>query len=160
MEEIDQELDALRIQQAHHFVRIRKRGIECYGEQWDSQKNYIYVLELQGGMIYVGRTENIYMRLYCHLHCQEMSSQWVRMNHPVKQVIEIIRDCNVEDEKDVTLEWMSKLGWERVRGSYWVKNTLRGPPRSLDSFRRTRTYKYMTRQEIDMILKVVDSLLD
>ena len=65
----------------------------------------IYVLQLEGGKWYVGKTDNPGMRLEDHK--KGHGSQWTRKYNPVK-VKKIVPDCDEYDEDKYTLKYMKE----------------------------------------------------
>jgi hypothetical protein len=74
---------------------------------------HIYVLQLQQGKYYVGKTSNPAYRLECH--AQGEGSEWTRLYKPVK-LVELIPDCDDYDEDKYTIMYMDQHGIENVRG--------------------------------------------
>jgi len=81
-------------------------------ENLDITKYYIYVLQLIDDRYYVGRTGNILRRI--EQHFTGCGSLYTMMYKPIK-VIEVTEEFKKEDERNKTLEIMSKYGWEKVR---------------------------------------------
>jgi hypothetical protein len=151
------DLNSLLIAQARLGLKVKKKLQTLSNDA--KTKYYTYVLLLRDGYIYVGQTDNIYQRMLSHVHIYDSSSQWVKKNAPVERIIEIIKNSRPDDEHYKTLEWMDKVGWQRVRGSYWSSVSLQGPPRDLKDFEReNRDFDYVPRKEICEILNVVESL--
>lgn len=75
--------------------------------------NYIYVLELNGGNYYVGKTSNIASRFNDH-KCGKGSS-WTRIHGGCK-LIEIHPCESLFDEDKHTLDFMDMFGLDKVRG--------------------------------------------
>jgi hypothetical protein len=73
----------------------------------------IYVLKLEFGKYYVGKTGNVDVRI--HSHVNGRGSAWTRI-HSVVEHVET-RDCTGKFDEDMcTLEYMDKYGIENVRG--------------------------------------------
>lgn len=89
----------------------------------------VYVLELENEKVYVGITNNLNIRLAQHWSGQ--GAQWTRLYKP-KKILEVHYDCRTSDERQITLQWMAKKGWENVRGAGWCKSDLTRPPRELE----------------------------
>jgi hypothetical protein len=151
-------LEALLLQSARlnvdvrrHFARLKRDPRVRY---------YTYVLLLQDNKLYVGNTNNIYNRLVDHCLMGDSSSVWVRRHGPVKRVVEVMRDCEREDEHYKTMEYMDLFGWQNVRGASYCRPTMRQPPAVLREFRRDpdKRFDYLTRAEIDEIVAVVRDL--
>jgi predicted GIY-YIG superfamily endonuclease len=87
----------------------------------------IYVLELENSKYYVGFTNNLEKRLYCHFNYG--GSCWTKIHKPVK-VIETL-EGGKDIEKLVTLKYMRLYGWENIRGAAWTQRNLKNPPKDL-----------------------------
>ena len=74
---------------------------------------YIYVLELEYGNYYVGRTSDIQGRVKSHF--DGTGSSWTQKYKPVR-LVETIENADAYDEDKVTLKYMEVHGIERVRG--------------------------------------------
>lgn len=121
---------------------------------------FVYVLMLQHGKMYVGSTDNIYIRLADHFKCSPRSAVWVREYGPPVRVIEIIRNCQLEDEEYKFAEMADKFGYENVRGGGWCKLFLRREPPSVRNFTRRvpDELDYLTRFEIQDIMEKIRDL--
>jgi len=93
-------------------------------ENLDITKYYIYVLQLIDDRYYVGRTGNILRRI--EQHFTGCGSLYTMMYKPIK-VIEVTEEFKKEDERNKTLEIMSKYGWEKVRGAGWRSLEIKKP---------------------------------
>jgi predicted GIY-YIG superfamily endonuclease len=93
-------------------------------ENLDITKYYIYVLQLIDDRYYVGRTGNILTRI--EQHFTGCGSLYTMMYKPIK-VIEVTEEFKKEDERNKTLEIMSKYGWEKVRGAGWCSLEIKKP---------------------------------
>lgn len=82
---------------------------------------YIYVLLLEQGKYYVGKTTNPEFRLEKHFNCG--GSEWTIKYKPIK-VLEIIKDCDDYDEDKYTRIYMDKFGIENVRGGSFCQIVL------------------------------------
>ena len=152
-------LDDLILESAKLAVQLRKKFKAQQRET--TGRYYTYALLLQDECIYVGSSNNIYIRLMEHIYDQTMSSNWVREHGPVIRVLEIIRNSTPEDETYKTLEYMTMFGWQSVRGASWCKVDLRHPPQALHTFQRTRAdFEYLTRKEIDDVLRISKDLYE
>ena len=79
----------------------------------------VYVLLLNTGKIYVGKSDNIKKRIKNHIECNKNSSTFVKVNNGVKEILKPITspDSNYNNwEKDETLVRMIKHGYNNVRG--------------------------------------------
>lgn len=81
----------------------------------DSKIN-IYVLELEGGKWYVGKTTNLESRLDAHM--SGMGSEWTKLHKPLKMEHSFIGDKFDEDK--TTKQYMEKYGIDNVRGGAYV----------------------------------------
>ena len=77
----------------------------------------IYVLKLEKGKYYIGKTKNPTFRLQTHFDLD--GSSWTKKYKPLK-VIEIIPNCDVYDEDKITRQYMDKYGIDNVRGGSFV----------------------------------------
>jgi hypothetical protein len=154
------QLEALLLQSAKVNVSIRRQLGRLRRDP--RTKYYTYVLLLQDNKMYVGNTNNIYNRLVDHCLMGENSSVWVRRHGPVKRVVEIARDCDLEDEHYKTMEYMDLFGWQNVRGAAYCRPTMRQPPAPLKTFAKNpaKRMQYLTRAEIDDVVQVVRDLAD
>jgi predicted GIY-YIG superfamily endonuclease len=78
----------------------------------------IYILRLEGGRYYVGKTDNLERRQQEHLN--GTASAWTKKYKPVA-VEKIIRNASPFDEDKWTKEYMSKHGIDKVRGGSYVQ---------------------------------------
>jgi predicted GIY-YIG superfamily endonuclease len=78
----------------------------------------IYVLRLEGGRYYVGKTNNLEKRKQQHLN--GTASAWTRKYKPIS-VEKIIPNASHFDEDKYTKEYMSKYGIDKVRGGSYVE---------------------------------------
>lgn len=74
---------------------------------------FIYILELQSGKYYIGKTQNPDARILSHF--ESTGSAWTHKYKPIK-VLEIIKNCDDEDEDKYTIQYMKKYGINNVRG--------------------------------------------
>jgi predicted GIY-YIG superfamily endonuclease len=78
----------------------------------------IYVLRLQSGKYYVGKTDNVEKRFQQHM--SGSGSSWTRKYKPIKIEKTISNASHFEEDK-VTKEYMAKHGIENVRGGAYVE---------------------------------------
>ena len=78
----------------------------------------IYVLRLQYGMYYVGKSDNVMNRYKQHL--KGYGSAWTRKYKPISLEKTIENVSSFEEDK-ITKEYMSKYGIDRVRGGSYVE---------------------------------------
>ena len=81
-------------------------------------KTNIYVLRLEGGRYYVGKSDNVLTRYQQHLNGN--GSAWTRKYKPVS--LEMTHtNVSAFDEDKITKEYMSKYGIDNVRGGSYVE---------------------------------------
>jgi len=78
----------------------------------------IYVLRLEGGRYYVGKSDNVMNRYQQHLTGN--GSAWTRKYKPISLEKAIENVSSFEEDK-VTKEYMSKYGIDKVRGGSYVE---------------------------------------
>lgn len=78
---------------------------------------YIYVLKLEKGKYYIGKTLNPKSRLESHF--KSKGCTWTKIYKPV-QVLELIPDCDDYDEDKYTRIYMDKYGIDNVRGGSYT----------------------------------------
>lgn len=78
----------------------------------------IYVLRLEGGRYYVGKSDNVMNRY--QQHTKGSGSAWTRKYKPVSLEKTIENVSSFEEDK-VTKEYMSKYGIDKVRGGSYVE---------------------------------------
>jgi len=78
----------------------------------------IYILELENGKYYVGRTVNADLRIDKHFN--HNGSYWTAKHKP-RKVIRIMNNCNIYDEDKYTLQMMAQYGVDNVRGGSFTK---------------------------------------
>jgi predicted GIY-YIG superfamily endonuclease len=101
--------------------------LSCFDDSIDNldiTKYYIYVLELIDNRYYVGRTGNILKRI--EEHFTGCGAIYTMKYNPIK-VIEVVEELTKKDERNKTLEMMSKYGWEKVRGAGWCSLEIKKP---------------------------------
>ena len=97
----------------------------------------LYILELEKGKYYVGKTDNLEKRFEQHKNGQ--GSEWTRTYKPIK-MLETRKVTSSHDENNVTKDFMKKYGIENVRGGsycqvdlpYHIDETIRHELRSND----------------------------
>jgi predicted GIY-YIG superfamily endonuclease len=82
---------------------------------------YIYILELNAGKYYIGRTRDLGRRFMDHKDGR--GSAWTRQHGGCK-LIELRELKNPFDEDMITLEYMNTYGMDNVRGGSYVTNVL------------------------------------
>ena len=78
----------------------------------------IYILRLEGGRYYVGKSEDVQHRYQQHMNGH--GSAWTRKYKPVS-LEKIIAGASPFDEDKVTKEYMNKYGIDKVRGGSYVE---------------------------------------
>ena len=78
---------------------------------------YIYILELEQGKYYVGKTNDPEIRINKHFDSE--GSAWTKKYKPIKE-IQRISNCDDYDEDKYTLKYMNMYGIENVRGGSFV----------------------------------------
>lgn len=81
----------------------------------------IYILRLQGGRFYVGKSNDVMKRYQEHIDGK--GSSWTRKYKPVG-VEKIIEKASAFDEDRYVKEYMSKHGFNKVRGGIYVQEEL------------------------------------
>jgi len=74
---------------------------------------FVYILQLEEGKYYVGKTEDPEYRIETHFASN--GSAWTKKYKPLS-VVEIVPDCDNYDEEKHTLKCMEKYGINNVRG--------------------------------------------
>ena len=74
---------------------------------------FIYVLQLEEGKYYIGKTNNPSFRMEKHFNSN--GSAWTKKYKPIK-LLELIPDCDDYDEDKYTRKYMDKYGIDNVRG--------------------------------------------
>ncbi len=77
----------------------------------------IYVLRLQSGKYYVGKSENPEKRF--EEHKNGIGSSWTKKYKPV-ELVKVIKNASHFDEDKITKEYMEKYGIQNVRGGTYV----------------------------------------
>lgn len=99
----------------------------CKKETLD--KEQVYVLELQGGCVYVGKSKNVKNRLQQHMAgtLKSRCAAFARLHKPTGRLLKRLGDLKLGKvssdgpERDETLRWMHKLGPQKVRGWKFVR---------------------------------------
>jgi hypothetical protein len=79
---------------------------------------YIYILQLEQGKYYIGKTSNPQFRIESHFNLN--GSSWTIKYKPIK-LIKLIPNCDDYDEDKYTRIYMDKYGIKNVRGGSYVK---------------------------------------
>jgi predicted GIY-YIG superfamily endonuclease len=81
----------------------------------------VYILRLEGGYYYVGKSDNPMKRYQEHV--SGAGSAWTRAHKPVG-VEKIIENVSPFEEDRYTKEYMAKYGIDKVRGGSYVEKRL------------------------------------
>lgn len=81
----------------------------------------LYVLQLQGGKYYIGKTSDFERRY--REHKSGCGSSWTSLHKPVK-VIELRTLKDEYDENNTTKEYMKRYGIDNVRGGSYTQTNL------------------------------------
>jgi hypothetical protein len=78
----------------------------------------IYILELEDGKFYVGKTDHTFQRF--NQHWQGLGAKWTQKHKPV-DLYAFHKDRTDSDENKFTLAMMRNFGVTNVRGGSWTK---------------------------------------
>jgi cellular nucleic acid-binding protein len=78
---------------------------------------FIYIIQLEQGKYYIGKTNNPQFRLESHFNSN--GSEWTKIYKPLR-VIELKPNCDDYDEDKITRQYMDKYGINNVRGGSFV----------------------------------------
>lgn len=83
---------------------------------------HIYILKLEDGYYYVGRSHGIDKRLRTHF--KHKGSRWTRLHNPLEIIDSIPFEVSSIEEEDrwenhITIKTMKEYGWRNVRGGFW-----------------------------------------
>ena len=81
----------------------------------------IYVLECEGGNVYVGKTTKGQKRLKQHIDGR--GAEWTKMHKP-KRVMQYYTNATDADERKVTDQMIKKYGAKKVRGAGLTKRKM------------------------------------
>src|SRR3989338_4208845 len=87
----------------------------------DDKTTSVYVLKLQGGKYYIGKSTSTLNRVDQHI--KGNGAQWTKIYPPLR-VVEIFENCDMFEEHKQTIRYMSEYGIENVRGAEYVKINL------------------------------------
>ena len=79
---------------------------------------YIYILKLEKGKYYIGKTNNPNFRIKAHFNSK--ASEWTKTYWPIA-IEELIPNCDNYDEDKYTKIYMDKYGIDNVRGGSFTK---------------------------------------
>jgi predicted GIY-YIG superfamily endonuclease len=89
---------------------------------------FIYVLELQNGMYYVGRSAQPFSRIT--QHHSGIGAEWTRAHRPLR-VIECNPCASAMDEDNAVRKYMLRYGIDRVRGGSYAQMQLTATQRQM-----------------------------
>lgn len=87
----------------------------------ESGLSYIYVLRLEEGKYYVGKSVVPEIRLKNHF--KKNGSYWTKEYRPI-EIIEIVKEEFKLHEEMITLKYMDKYGMDNVRGGSFCRKKL------------------------------------
>ena len=91
---------------------------------------YIYILKLQKGKYYIGKTTNPNIRIGKHFG--RKGAAWTKRYRPIK-VLDVIKTKDHFDEDKWTLKYMDKMGIQNVRGGSFCQMKLQSDMESVIS---------------------------
>ena len=103
------------------IAHMRERAHETV-----AKRRGVYVLELNGGGFYVGKSDDIDTRIKQHMS-GTFSSSWCHLQGGVKRVVPTLwppQECLSSWEQNETIAQMLTHGFEKVRGFEWTKCVL------------------------------------
>jgi hypothetical protein len=136
------------------------KGMYARTKDYPTARFFVYVLLLQEGKLYVGTTDNPYVRFGQHFACSPESAAWVREYGPPIRVVEMCENCRPEDEHYKFTEYADKFGYQNIRGGGCCRVIMNQEPPTVKSYRRRpdSDFTYLTRSEIDDIVDKVKSI--
>ena len=81
----------------------------------------IYILSLQGGNYYVGKSTNVYSRYQEHLDGNGCA--WTKRFKPIS-LVKTLENVSPFEEDKITKEYMAKYGIDKVRGGSYIQTDL------------------------------------
>ena len=97
---------------------MNRQAIPFYTVPGTPMSTTIYVLRLEGGRFYVGKSNDVINRYQQHLNGS--GSAWTKKYPPVSLEKTILNASPFEEDK-ITKEYMSKYGIDKVRGGSYVE---------------------------------------
>ena len=95
------------------MINLKQPAIRC--------NIFIYILELEQGKYYVGKTTEPNFRINTHFNSN--GSVWTSRYRPIK-LLELIPNCDDYDEDKYTKMYMDTFGIDNVRGGSFVSMRL------------------------------------
>lgn len=115
----------LKSNKSDEIKQHNQSDVEILSDYIGKDIDYIYVLKLENGKWWVGKTTNIERRI--NKIRKGIGPPWTIINRMIK-VEEVRENANL---KEVTLEYMQLYGWENVRGYAWSQWNMERPPKEL-----------------------------
>ena len=97
--------------------------MKCFGDEYTlstmtGKQTNIYILRLEAGKYYVGKSDNVIHRYQQHL--EGIGSAWTRKYKPIS-LVKTIEKASPFDEDRYVKEYMSRYGIDHVRGGSYVE---------------------------------------
>jgi predicted GIY-YIG superfamily endonuclease len=108
----------------HHLCIPVQDMYELKEPYIDKNKQYIYVLALEGNKFYVGRSKDPSIRIGDHMDGVGKGARWTEIYKPI-HIIEVCEMHDDFDEDHKTLKLMREHGIESVRGGSFCSVNLR-----------------------------------
>jgi len=153
--------DELLLASATNTISIRS----MYTQYWKSRQQpptrfFTYVLLLQHGKIYVGSTDNIYVRLTDHFTCSSSSAAWVREYGPPERIVEIVIGGPADTESYLYCLYADRFGYTNVRGGSVCKLMVDHEPAVVRTFQPDdRQMRRLSRADITRVQAKVEQLI-
>jgi predicted GIY-YIG superfamily endonuclease len=80
----------------------------------------IYILALEQGKLYVGKTSSRGLDARMQAHYAGSACAWTR-KYPVIKIVKLIPNCTAFDEDKETIRMMAEHGWRDVRGGMYCQ---------------------------------------
>lgn len=81
----------------------------------------VYVLKLEYGKYYIGKTNNSSVRIDQHFN--NNGNSWTKKYNPI-EIVELFSNSDIYDEDKITIKYMGIYGIDNVRGGSFTKLTL------------------------------------
>ncbi len=121
-------LDICPTQQRTNMRQKQSQQTEEKSSSLPSKQGIVYALELKNGFKYIGWTARSNLeRIDEHINGE--GSKWTKL-HGFVGLLEQFPGTE-EDEDKLTLSYMKKYGWWKVRGGKWCAVNMRFPPKEL-----------------------------
>ena len=99
----------------------------------------IYILQLEDGKFYVGKTNHTMQRF--NQHNDGKGAKWTK-KYPMVDIYDFHRDMRDSDENRITMQMIRQFGAANVRGGSWTKVDMsRAEIRSLDAKAKKGRYR-------------------